>query len=64
MIHIEFANIPYISYIFTPTEIRIQGESQNRERAKGQSAQWPTRQGEKPELFRARCYAKNRNQSF
>ena len=27
MIHIEFANIPYISYIFTLTEIRIRGKT-------------------------------------
>ena len=27
VIHIEFANVPYISYIFTPTQIRIVGET-------------------------------------
>ena len=64
MIHIEFANIPYISYIFTPTEIRIRGKTKLEKEQKVSLHNVQTRQGEKPYLSRASCYAKNRNQSF
>ena len=64
MIHIEFANIPYISYICMPTEIRIRGKTKIEKEQKVSLHNVQTRQGEKPDLSRARCYAKNRNQSF
>ena len=66
MIHkfIEFVNIPYISYIFTPTEIRIRGKAKIEKVQKVSLHNVQTRQGEKPDLSRARCYAKNRNPSF
>ena len=58
MIHIEFANIPYISYIFTPMEIRIWGKAKIEKEQKVSLHNVQTRQGEKPDLSRARCYAK------